>query len=105
MLILASYNVPAIQKKSGKGSSANVQMNFEVNLNTKLFAKQLKAGNDTFYLQGALLKKADFDKRKFDSAILSPLEAIHITPDACPDKQKFVDDFNSTNHACKKLPN
>jgi hypothetical protein len=99
--VLGIYNVPAIQPLKGNATPPATQMAFEVNLNTGLLAKQYNAGNDTFFLQAALLKKSDFEKKKYNGAILSPLEALHINPNSCPSKQEFVEDFNSPNKACK----
>lgn len=109
--ILGKYNVPAIQaaaqpstRAGVKTSPATQEIMLEVNFTTAVLAQQLNAGNDTFYFQGALLRKTDFENKKFDTVNLSPLEAIHVTPKACPTKEQFSRDVASVNKVCKHLP-
>jgi len=108
--VLAIHNVPAIQavqpstRIGAATSPATQEIMLEVNLETNKLAQQLDAGNDTFYFQGALLKKTDFDKQNYSLVNLSKLEAIHVTPKACPTKEQFSSDINSVNEACKHLP-
>lgn len=108
---LGEYNVPAIQAaaqpstRAGTATSpATQETTLKVMLGTNLFTEQLNEGNDTFYFQAALLRKADFDKNKFDTVNLSQLEAIHVTPKACPTAEQFSRDVASVNEVCKKLP-
>jgi hypothetical protein len=109
--VLGIHEVPAIQAvaqpptRVGVATSpATQEMTLEVNLETDKLAQQINAGNDTFYFQGALLKKTDFEKENYSLVNLSQLEAIHVTPKACPNKEQFSRDINSVNEACKHLP-
>ena len=79
-------------------------MTIEVDLETNNLTKQVKAGNDTFYFQAALLKKSDFDKKHFGVTKLSPLEAVHVTKTSCPTQSQFSNDVRSVNKSCKDLP-
>lgn len=99
---LNASHVPIFPQKSQDVSPAATKMTIKINVNTKLLTQQYQAGNDTFYLQGALLKKSDFQKKNYNGVILSPLEAIHITPGLCPTETQFVHNFNSVNKVCKK---
>jgi len=100
--VMGTYNVPVIQpiepptpsRPGVTHSQANAQMNFEVALKTTELAKEVKAGNDTFYLQAALLKKTDFDKKFYKKMILSPLETVHLTANkSCPTEEKISSVF------------
>ncbi|MDM8561810.1 hypothetical protein QUF54_00470 [Candidatus Marithioploca araucensis] len=107
--IMGNYNVPIIEPiktPSGKATSpATQQITFKVDLDTNHLAQQLKAENDTFYFQAALLKKSDYKKEKYADAILSPLEAINVTSGKkCPTKKELRTAINSDNKACKALP-
>lgn len=98
--ILGTYDVPP----ATGNDSATTQMTIEVDLETAKLAQQTKAGNDTFYFQAALLKKSDFDKKHYGATKLSPLEAVHVTHNSCPNQKDFSDNFRSVNASCEKLP-
>ncbi len=98
--ILGTYNVPPVTANN----SATTEMTIEVDLETAKLAQQTKAGNDTFYFQAALLKKSDFAKKHYGATKLSPLEAVHVTHNSCPNKKDFSDNFRSVNASCDKLP-
>jgi len=100
MQVMANYPVPAVT--AVKGNLATTRMSFEVNINTGFLAHQVKAGDDTAYLQAALLPKADFEKQNYSNVQLSPLQAIQITPRKCPKKKRFSKNLNSDNKSCKK---
>ncbi len=107
--IMGHYNVPIIEPikpPSGKATSpATTQMTLKVDLDTKHLAQQVKADNDTFYFQAALLKKSDYKKENYAGAILSQLEAINVTSGKkCPTKEQLRTAINSDNKACKALP-
>ena len=99
---LNASHVPTFPQKSEQVSPTATKMTVKINVNTKLLTQQYKAGNDTFYLQAALLKKSDFQKKKYSGVILSPLKAIHITPGLCPTETQFELNFNSVNKVCQK---
>ena len=108
---LGVYNVPVIQataqpstRAGAATSQATQEMTLKVNIPTSMLAQQVNEGNDTFYFQGALLKKTDFDKKKYTAVNLSQLEAIHVTPKACPTTEQFSSDVASVNEVCKNLP-
>jgi hypothetical protein len=103
MQVLANYPVIAVTLAKGKRASAAVtKMSFDVNLDTGFLAHQVNAGDDTVYLQAALLPKADFEKQNYSNVKLSSLEAIHITPNTCPTDAAFSQNLNSDNKSCKK---
>jgi hypothetical protein len=107
--IMGHYNVPIIEPiktPSGKATSpATTQMTLEVELETKHLVQQLKAENDTFYFQAALLNKSDYQKKNYAGAILSPLEAINVSSGKkCPTEKELSTAINSDNKACKALP-
>lgn len=111
--MMGVYNVPVIQpiepptpsRPGVTHSQAHTQINFEVALKTAQFAKEIKAGNDTFYLQAALLKKADFEKKNYKTTILSPLETVHLTAsESCPTEAQISSAIASENKACENLP-
>jgi hypothetical protein len=102
MQVMANYPVPAVT--AVKGNLATTRMSFEVNINTGFLAHQVNAGDDTFYLQAALLPKADLEKKNFKNVQLSSLQAIQITPNTCPTDAAFSQNLNSDNKFCKKLP-
>jgi len=96
--IMGHYKVLS---ESDKKSS----LTLEVDLETDKLAKQVGAGNETFYFQGALLKKSDYDKDNYAGMVLSPLVAIHTTAgNSCPKKKEFSDTIASGNQACEQLP-
>lgn len=103
--IMGTYDIPANPSDTTKDkSSATTSMTIEVELETDKLTPQIKAGNDTFYFQAAMLKKNDFDRKYYGTMTLSPLKAIHLTPKACPRKKQFSSDLNSNNESCKQLP-
>ncbi len=105
MKVMANYPVPAVSSAKGnRASAASTKMSFDVNLDTGFLAHQVNAGDDTFYLQAALLPKADLEKKNFKNVQLSSLEAIQLTSKTCPTKKKFSKNLNSDNKFCKKLP-
>ncbi|HID99521.1 MAG TPA: hypothetical protein EYP59_04435 [Thiotrichaceae bacterium] len=105
MEVMANYPVPAVSSAKGnRASAASTKMSFDVNLDTGFLAHQVNAGDDTFYLQAALLPKADFEKQNYSNVQLSKLEAIQITPNTCPTDAAFSQNLNSDNKSCKKLP-
>ncbi len=95
---LGVFDVPPQSVKSTETSAT-----FSVPLNTEILAKQVEAGNETFYFQVGLLKKADFNTHHYSDMILSPLEAVHFTPKTCPDKKQYKKQISSTNTSCKGL--
>ena len=97
---LGTFDIPA-QKSSASSARAMI---FDVPLDTGILAEQLKAGNETFYFQVGLLKKSDFDNQHYDEVILSPLEAVHFTPKACPNQKQFSRKIRVGNASCKQLP-
>jgi len=95
--IMGYYKVPESDKKSS--------LTLEVDLETDKLAKQVKAGNETFYFQGALLKKSDYDKENYADMVLSPLAAIHTSAgNSCPRKKEFSETIEAGNQACQQLP-
>jgi hypothetical protein len=103
LAVLANYPVAPITPATGnKGSNAKTKISFDVSLDTDFMAQQLRAGNDTFYLQAALLPKAEFDKHNYQNVQLSKLEAIQLTANKCPKERKLLRNLNSDNKACKK---
>ena len=102
--IMGTYEISATSDTPKGKSSKTTSMTIEVDLETGKLAKQVKAGNDTFYFQAALLKKDDFDRKYYGTMTLSPPQAIHVTPKACPSKKQFSSDYNSDNVSCQKLP-
>jgi hypothetical protein len=86
-------------------SDKKSSLTLEVDLETDKLAKQVGAGNETFYFQGALSKKSDYDKENYAGMVLSPLAAIHTTAgNSCPKKKEFSDTIASGNQACEQLP-
>ncbi len=105
MKVMANYPVPAIMPAKGnRASTATTKMSFELNLDTGFLAHQVNAGDDTAYLQAALLPKADFEKQNYSNVQLSKLQAIQITPNTCPTDAAFSKNLNSDNQSCQKLP-
>ena len=96
--ILGTYEIPA-QKKSGKLPAI-----FDIDLETDKLKRQVEAGNDTFYFQGALIKESDFNSGNYEGMLLSSLEAIHTTLKFCPTDKQFASDINSNNTSCALLP-
>jgi hypothetical protein len=79
-------------------------MTVKVNFETKHLAKEVREGNDTIYLQAALLSKSDLQKKNYNNVILSPLETIQLTANkSCPTKKQYSDDIRSENKACENL--
>jgi hypothetical protein len=98
--IMGYYKVLAESESSKKSS-----LTLEVDLETNKLAKQIKAGNETFYFQGVLLKKSDYDKDNYADIVLSQLAAIHTTAgNSCPKKKEFSNTIASGNQACSQLP-
>ena len=94
------YNVYE-EPTTGKTSSS--QMTIEVDIDTNKLAKQVKAGNEIFYFQAALLKESDYKAENYATMILSPLTAVHATPGgSCPSRKHFSGGVN--NEACQQLP-
>jgi hypothetical protein len=96
--ILGTYEIPP-QKKSGK-----LPATFDIDLDTDKLKRQVEAGNDTFYFQGALIKESEFNSGKYDNMLLSSLEAIHTTLKFCPTDKQFASAINSDNTSCALLP-
>lgn len=96
--ILGTYEIPP-QKKPGK-----LPATFDIDLDTDKLKRQVEAGNDTFYFQGALIKESEFNSGKYDKMLLSSLEAIHTTLKFCPTDKQFKSAMNSDNTSCALLP-
>lgn len=99
------YDVPAIQPAKGnRASDASSEMTVKVNFDTKHLAKTVHKGNDTIYLQAALLNKSEFQKGNYSNVVLSPLETIQLTASkSCPTEKQYLAAINSDNKACKNL--
>jgi hypothetical protein len=99
------YNVPAIQPAKGnRASKASTGMTVEANFDTKHLAKEVREGNDTIYLQAALLNKSDLKKKNYKNVILSPLETIQLTASkSCPTQKQYSAAIRSDNKACENL--
>ncbi|RKZ37621.1 MAG: hypothetical protein DRQ49_15650 [Gammaproteobacteria bacterium] len=85
------------------GKTTSSQMTLEIDIDTNKLARQVKAGNEIFYFQAALLKESDYKAENYTTMILSPLTAVYATPGAsCPTRKHFSDGVN--NDACQQLP-
>lgn len=60
-----------------------IKWEFDVKLNTLEILSMMNKGNDTIYVQAALMKKSDFEAEKWDSMILSEVDTIQFVP-KCP---------------------
>lgn len=99
------YDVPAIQPAKGnRASKASTGMTVKVNFDTTHLAKVVREGNDTIYLQAALLNKSDLEKKNYKNVILSPLETIQLTASkSCPNRGQYLAAIGSDNKACENL--
>ena len=93
--ILGSYDVSKTKATS---------MNLTIDLDTRKLAKQIEAGNHTFYFQAGLLKKSDFEKKKYNGMLLSGVEAILFTPNTCPVQKQLSQSLQKDNASCKTIP-
>ncbi|EDN65622.1 hypothetical protein BGP_1384 [Beggiatoa sp. PS] len=93
MAVLGSY--PVMARSTGP-------MKVYIDLETDTLGQNVDAGNNTFYFQAGFLKKADFDKKKCNQMILSPLEAVYVTPKSCPSRQEFSEQIKE-NASCKTM--
>jgi hypothetical protein len=93
MAVLGSYPVPA--RSTGP-------LKVYIDLDTDTLAQNVDAGNNTFYFQAGLLKTADFDKNRCNNMILSPLEAVHVSPKSCPSRSEFSEQIKD-NASCKAM--
>lgn len=93
MAVLGSY--PVMARSTGP-------MKVYIDLETDTLGQNVDAGNNTFYFQAGFLKKADFDNKKCNQMILSPLEAVYVTPKSCPSRQEFSKQIKE-NSSCKTM--
>lgn len=73
-----------------------------IDLETDTLGQNVDAGNNTFYFQAGFLKKADFEQKKCNQMIFSPLEAVHVTPKSCPNRQEFSEEIKE-NSSCSTM--
>jgi len=90
--IVGIYNVSSFGMEAqpatriGTGNPApRAKWEFDINLDTTEIPTIMNSGNDTIYMQAALLRKSDFEAGQFDGMILSELDTIQFVPNECPD--------------------
>jgi hypothetical protein len=66
---------------------------FDFNFDTLEISTMMENGNDTIYVQAALIKKSDYEAGKLESMILSEVDTIQFVPDECP-KTMIVEEGN-----------
>jgi hypothetical protein len=93
--ILSTYKLDA---KPARPGAPMQQMTVDIELETDKLAEQVEAGNNTFYFQAGVLKKTDFERKKYGVISLSPLAAIHFTRKRCSNSSI------TENASCKHLP-
>ncbi len=90
MQIMGFYNIPAIQlepQESTELGIANprptsvVTVNF--NFDTSKLVEKINAGNNTIYVQAAMIKASDFENNDFDNMILSEMDTLQFVKE-CP---------------------
>ncbi len=99
------FDVPDIQPAKGnRASKASTGMTVTVNFKTEHLAKEVREGNDTIYLQAALLSKSDLNNGNYKNVILSPLETIQLTASkSCPTQGQYLAAIASDNKVCENL--
>ncbi len=62
-----------------------IKYEFDVNLDILETLRMMNSGNDTIYVQAALIKKSDYEAGIWNSMILSEVDTIHFVEDKCPE--------------------
>jgi hypothetical protein len=88
--IIGVYTVSAFGMKQqpptriGRGNPApRVKWEFDINLDTTEIPLMMSEGQDTIYVQAALIKRSDFEAEKFDGMILSEMDTIQFVQNEC----------------------
>ena len=93
--IVGQYDVPSFgmevqaPTRIGAGNpAARVKWEFDINLDTSVIPGMMNNGEDTIYVQAALLRRSDFDAGEFSNMILSEMDTIQFVEQKCP---KLID--------------
>jgi hypothetical protein len=81
----------------GSGNPApRVKWEFDINLNNLTVPAMMNSGEDTIYVQAALLPSDELDSGKFDNMILSEVDTIQFVANECPETLygERVSEFN-----------
>ena len=62
-----------------------IKWEFDVKLDIIETLTMMNSGNNTIYVQAALISKSDFEAEKWENMILSEVDTIQFVEDACPD--------------------
>jgi hypothetical protein len=109
--IVGIYNVSDFgmevqpETRIGAGNPApRVKWEFDINLDTSTVPTMIRSGEDTIYVQAALLPSDEFESGKFDNMILSEVDTIQFVPNECPEKMdgKRVTKFNLDEQGVNK---
>jgi hypothetical protein len=94
--ILGIYDVRAFGREQqpetrvGMGNpSPRIKWEFDINLDTTKIPTMMNSGNDTIYVQAALLKRAHWEAGRLDNMILSEVDTITFIPYECPETMVF----------------
>ncbi len=111
--ILGFYNIPASNlepqpaTRIGQTELVRSKYQFDVKLDITSLPTMIGMGQDTIYVQAALLKRTDFEARNFAEMILSEMDTIQFVPNECPaimDGQ-HVSEIDLDNPDVGKVPN
>lgn len=90
--LVGIYNIPALRlepqasTRIGAADPApRAKIEFDINLSPQEISTMMNSGNDTIYVQAALVPKSDFVQQKWDGMVLSELDTIRFVPNECPE--------------------
>jgi len=91
------YNVPALPllpnmptRIGSANPSPTSRVSFKVNLDTATLPAMMRDGENTIYLQAALLRKTDFDQANYSNMILSEADTITFVGE-CPPTYSYCE--------------
>ncbi|HID99519.1 MAG TPA: hypothetical protein EYP59_04425 [Thiotrichaceae bacterium] len=109
--IVGIYNVSDFgmeaqdKTRIGAGNPApRVKWEFDINLDNSTVPVMMNSGQDTIYVQAALLPSDEFESGKYDNMILSEVDTIQFVPNECPDTMdgERVTEFNLDEQGVNK---
>ncbi len=109
--IVGIYNVSdfgmEIQEPTRIGAAnpaPRVKWEFDINLTTSEVPTMMISGDDTIYVQAALLPNDDWESGRFDNMILSEVDTIQFLENECPDTidGERVSEFNLDEQGVNK---
>jgi hypothetical protein len=91
--ILGVYRVPALRLEKQNPTEVGLanpsptsKITVNVNFDSSKLADLIRTGNNTIYVQAALIKDSDFREQRFGDMILSEMDTLHFVKLKCPNE-------------------